>query len=180
MKICLFFLCAILLYNEIAFGKVYSTRDEALAKVFAGAESVEKKTLYLSEEDRIKVSAISGPEITSRLFTYYEAKKDGAITGYAVFASHVVRTKQAVTMAVVNPDLSLRFVEVVAFYEPTEYLPARGWFEQFKGKRLSERLWPRRDIHAVSGATMSVNTITAEVRKVLALFEFAVERRGEQ
>ncbi len=168
---------AILLLHRISLGGVYSTRDEAISRVFRDGEQVEKITLYLTREEKRRASRRAKAEIRSRLFTYYRGMKDGMVTGYISFASHVVRTKYAVTMVVVNPDMTLRSVEVVAFYEPEEYLPIRRWFEQFAGRRLDKELWPKRGIQTVTGATMSVNSIVREVRKVLAVFETVVSDR---
>lgn len=157
-----------------AMGKVYLTRDDALQQVFAGAKNVERKNLFLTDENVKQIEALSKTKLDSKLFTYYEATDGKGSIGYAVFGSHVVRTKPEVYMVVVNPDGSLKHVEILAFYEPEEHLPPKRWFEQFTGKLLDENLWPRRGIKAVSGATLSANAITQEVRKVLAVFEVMI------
>ncbi len=161
-------------------GRVYSTRDEALSRIFGEDERVEKLVFYLTKEEAEKAAKMARVEEVSRLFTYYRGIKDGKTTAYVTFVSHVVRTRYAVTMVVVNPDFSIRMVEVVAFYEPEEYIPEGRWFKQFNGKRLTHRLWPRRDIQTVTGATLSVNTIVRETRKVLAIFETMMQKREKQ
>jgi len=83
-----------------------------------------------------------------------------------------------VYMVVVSPEARLQRVEILAFYEPEEYLPNKRWFNQFHGKVLNEGLWPKREISAVSGATLSVNGITSEVRKVLSIFSLKVIKKG--
>ncbi|HHL39995.1 MAG TPA: FMN-binding protein [Deltaproteobacteria bacterium] len=163
-----------------AAAKVFSTRDEALARVFAGADRVERVSAFLSREEMAAASKLAAVAVDSGLFTYYRAVKDGAVQGYAVFASHVVRTRQAVTLVVVEPDLRVRSVEVLAFFEPREYLPSKRWFALFRGLVLGEDLRPGRDVRAVTGATLSVATITAEVRKTLAVLEVLLgEKKGD-
>ena len=90
----------------------------------------------------------------------------------------MVRTKQEVYLVVINPDSSIKQVEILAFYEPEEYLPSKRWFQKFAGKILDNELWPRRGISAVTGATLSVNGITQEIRKVLAVFKIMVIKEG--
>lgn len=162
-----------LLIADFAFARVYSTQDDAIKRLFSGSE-VEKKNLYLTEEDKARIESLAKLKLDSRLFVYYVGMRDGKVTGYAAVASNIVRTKQAVTMVVLNPDKTLRSVEVLAFYEPEEYLPRAAWFRQFAGQALSDRLRPGRDIHTVTGATLSVNSFTGEARKVLAVFQCAV------
>lgn len=170
-------LIATLLITAFAEAKVYSTQEDALKTAFPGSE-IEKKSLYLTEEEKSRIESLAKMKLDSRLFVYYVGRHDGKVTGYAAVTSNVVRTKQAVAMVVLNPDKTLRSVEVLAFYEPEEYLPRAAWFRQFSGQALSDRLRPGMDIHAVTGATLSVNSFTGEARKVLAVFD--VMERGKQ
>lgn len=160
---------------SIVEGKVYKTKDVVLKEVFPDADAVEKINVFLGEAEQKKIEAIAKSKLDSRIFTFYTGRKGRDIIGYAIFGSHVVRTKQAVYMVVINPDGSIRQVEILAFYEPEEYLPRKRWFEQFTGKILGDELWPRRGISAVTGATLSVNGITQEVRKILAVFKVMVK-----
>lgn len=160
-----------------SWAKVYLTLDDALKEVFQSAERVEKKDIYLSVDEAQKAASLAGANVKSRHFVYYTAREKGEVTGYACFMSHVVRTRNAVTMIVFGPDFSVRQVRVAAFYEPEEYLPAPRWFAQFKGKILSDGLRPGQDIQAVSGATLSVNGITREVRLTLAVLETMLKKR---
>lgn len=154
--------------------KVYKTKDMALRDAFPGVEVIEKKMVFLDEDDQKKVEATAKVKLDGRIFTFYIGRKGQTILGYALFGSHVVRTKPEVYIVVINPDGSLRYVEILAFYEPEEYLPPKRWFEQLVGKFLDDTLWPKRGIRAVAGATLSVNGITQEVRKALAVFEVMI------
>jgi len=158
------------------FAKVYLTRDEALSQAFPMADQVERKTLFLTEEEAERVEGLSRNRLDSRMFNYYVALSNNEVSGYAFLGSHIVRTKPVVYMIVINPDGSLRHVEILAFYEPEEYLPSGRWFNQFQGMVLDNRLMPKRGISTVSGATLSVNSITAEVRKILAIFKIKIQK----
>ncbi|MDO8734082.1 MAG: FMN-binding protein, partial [Elusimicrobiota bacterium] len=71
-------------------------------------------------------------------------------------------------------------VEIMAFYEPEERLPSKKWFKQFAGKILNDELWPKKGIDAVTGATISVNSITQEVRKILAVFKIMINNYNKE
>lgn len=166
-------LAALLVWALPLDAKVFSTRDEALARAFPGLE-IQKESVFLKDSDLDEIEKASGVRPGSKLFTYYAARGKGGIEGYAVIESHVVRTKPEAYMAVMSPGGELRYVEILAFYEPLEYIPSKRWLDQFRGKRLSESLWINRDIQAITGATLTAFGLTREVRKTLATMEIAV------
>ena len=170
----IFVLTVTLIYSSPLVAKVYHTRDSALKNVFSDADTIEKKTLFLDDEDVKKIEALAKVKLDTKIFTFYIGKKKEAVLGYVIFGSHVIRTKPEVYMVVINPDASIKFVEILAFYEPEEYLPIKKWFEQFVGRVLDDTFFPKRGIVAVSGATLSVNGITQEIRKALAVFQIMI------
>jgi len=167
-----------ILYVNPADGKVYLTKDDALKKAFPDAV-IDRKTLFLSDEDVKRVESLSGVKVESKILTYYIAMENGGVIGYAFFGSHIVRTKPEVYMVIINPDGSLNHIKILAFYEPEEYLPPKRWFEQFNGKVLDDNLWTKRGISAVTGATLSANGITQEVRKALAVFQIMILKKED-
>jgi hypothetical protein len=108
--------------------------------------------------------------------TYYVGTRDDGVTGYAFFDTHVVRTMPATIMIVIDPDSTVRAVEVLAFYEPEDYRPTERWLDQFDGKSLRNDLWLKRGIHNIVGATLSAQSISDAVRVTLATFQNAVPK----
>lgn len=171
-------LFAVFLFVSLSHAKVYLTKDDALKQTFPEGVSIERQTFFLSDEDIKKIHDISKAKVESKIFTYYIAKgRDNSILGYAMFESHIVRTKPEVFMLVINPEGRIERIEILAFYEPEEYLPPKKWLELFKGKYLNNQLWVKRDIHAITGATLTAEGITREVRKILAVFDVMVFKK---
>lgn len=133
---------------SIAEGKVYKTREVALKEVFSDADAVEKINVFLGKKEQKKIEAIARSKLETRMFTFYAGRKGKTIVGYAVFGSYAVKDKPAVFMVVMNPDGSIKQVEIMAFYEPEDYLPSKKWFKQFAGKILNDELWPKKGIDA--------------------------------
>lgn len=171
---------SILFWHGPLWAKVYLTKDEALKQAFPGAATIERSTLFFDEEDVKRIQELSKAKVESKIFNYYTAKEGNRIVGYAVFESHIVRTKPEVFMAVITPKGEVERIEILAFYEPEEYLPPKRWLAIFKGKRLDDQLRVRRGIHAISGATMTVEGLTREIRKVLAVFELKIIKGEER
>ena len=138
----LFFLYFIIAFTWPAslLAKVYVTKEEALKFAFQEVDTIDKKVVFLSGEEQKRVELLAKAKLDTRIFTFYIGKKGENILGYAVFGSHVVRTKPEVYMVVINPDATIKNVHILAFHEPEEYLPPRRWFEQFVGRVLDDAL----------------------------------------
>src|SRR3989338_10295944 len=96
-------LAVVLLWTNPVTGKVYLTKDDALKQAFPDAPTIDRLNIFLTDEDIKQAQELSKVKVESKLFTYYAARgKDNEITSYAVFESHIVRTKPEVFMVVIN------------------------------------------------------------------------------
>ena len=168
-------ICAILLASiQSSHAQVFKTQQKALQEAFPNSDSIERKTLFLTNEQINQIQRLAKGKLESKIIIFYIGRKADTITGYAFFESNIVRTKPETFMVVLSPNAKVKFVEVLAFYEPFDYLPTSNWFELFANKILNDNLWPKRDIHNITGATLSVQAITQGVRKMLAVYQVAI------
>jgi electron transport complex protein RnfG len=153
------------------------TREEALKAAFPGAE-IRSQVIFLTDPERQEVQKTSGSIVSSVLVASYRALQNGKEIGRAYLDTHTVRTKKQSLLVILHPDGTLKRVEVVAFLEPPEYLPSERWYQQFEGKALSENLKLDREIHAVTGATLTAKATMEAVRRVMAI-DALVQRKGK-
>jgi len=154
--------------------KVYHSRSEALALAFPDAERVESQTHVLSDPQVARIQELSRSEIDSKLVNLYTGMRGDEVLGYAFIDVHTVRTLPEAFMVVLTPDGRVRSLRVLAFHEPLEYQPTRGWYDQFEQKSLGAPLRVGNDIHGVVGATLSARATTRGVRRALALYQVLV------
>lgn len=155
---------------------VYLTQEQALKLAFPKATAIERRTVFLTEEQVKSIQSVAKAKVESKIVAYYVGKGSKGIEGYAFFETHVVRTMPETFMAVITPDGTLRFVEMLAFYEPEDYVPPRKWLGLFSSKKLDETLWVKRGVRNIAGATLTAQAITQGVRKILAIFEVVVQK----
>jgi hypothetical protein len=155
----------------LSWGGALMSKADALKLAFPDAERVETINLFLTKAQLEQVKQRSGVTPDSPLYTFYVGKKGQDITGYAAIEAATVRTLPETVMVVLNPDGSVRFTEILAFFEPPEYMPPKRWLDQFRKIQLSPALRVGGEIHAISGATLSAQAITRQVRKTAALCE---------
>jgi len=144
------------------------SRDQALALAFPGAQ-IQTNMLFLTKDEIKNAGQISGTEVSSALVAQYQALSSGKPIGRAYLDTHIVRTKRESLLVMLNPDASVRRIEVVAFEEPPEYLPSAKWYDQFTGKKLDASVSLKGSIHPVTGASLTARAVTDAVRRVLAI-----------
>ncbi len=158
-------------FQDVLLAEVYNLPESALARQFPGA-AVERKTVYLTQEQRRQLDARLGGPSESRMNTFYVARKNGAVLGYGIFETHTVRTKDETLFIVVDTAGSIRHVELISFFEPEDYRPVQRWLALFLGKTEHDAISPGNDIAAISGASLTSRAVARSVRKVLMLYRF--------
>ena len=161
-------------------GKVYYSKSEALDSAFPGADRVDSRTIVLNDEQASAIQSLAKAKLETRLITVYTGVKDGEIVGYAFIDIHNVRTLPEAFLIVLSPEGEIESLQVLAFYEPEEYLPSKGWLAQFDRRVLDDQLRLGGEIHGIAGSTLSARAVTDGVRRSLAIFEFVVKtKQGE-
>ena len=162
----LFFLCSA---GDVS-AKVFLTKGKALELVFPEAEEIEKRHVFLTERQAESIRKMARAEVDSRLYTFYIAKSGGVKTGYAVIDTHTLRTLTETVMFVINPDGTLRHAEILAFFEPTDYMPSGKWINLFPGKTKMDRMKVGKGVPNITGATISAGSFSQATRRVLAVY----------
>ena len=162
-----------------SYGQVFKTQSDALMQAFPSNAKIERKVAFLTDAQIKTIESLAKAKLESKLVTYYVGSADGKIAGYAFFETNVVRTKPETFLVTLNPDASIKFVEILAFYEPFDYLPTPKWLKLFNEKILNDNLWPKRDIHNITGATLTAQSITQGVRKMLAIYQVIIKGENQ-
>ena len=148
--------------------------DEALELAFPKLE-VKRSTEFLSKEQKARVKKLAGSPVVSGIIYPYEATKkdpktgEEVLVGTAYFETHRVRSMRETMMFVVSPEGKIVRAEILAFYEPTDYMPNKRFYAQFKGQMLDDDLRVNRGIKTITGCTLSVNASTKAARRILAI-----------
>ena len=141
------------------------SQKDALALAF-GAAVPERRSAFLTDAQTKAAEEAARAKLESRIWSYYVA---GSTTAY--FESHPVRTMNETIMVVVGADAKVRFVEILSFAEPDDYLASKRWLAQFAEKPLEEDLTLRRGLRNIAGATLTAEAVARGVRRALAVHQ---------
>ncbi|MDD5303645.1 MAG: FMN-binding protein [Elusimicrobia bacterium] len=154
---------AALLGAAPARARVLMSQKDALAVAFPGAKP-ERRTAYLTDAQTRTIEESAQSKLESKIWTYYVAGST-----FAYFDSHLVRTMNETVMVVVGAEGTVRFVEILSFAEPEDYLASKRWLGQFPGRRLDDDLALRRGLRNIAGASLTSEAVTRAVRRALAV-----------
>jgi Na+-translocating ferredoxin:NAD+ oxidoreductase RnfG subunit len=161
------------------------THDEALEFIFGKDAQIEEKKVVLDEDTKEEIEEDMGFNFDPKYdkeFDFYIGKKDGKIFRYA--AIEIVPGKWGPITFIIGftPDGKVYDLAIMSYSEIRGRPAAKRIFlNQYKGKTIKSRLRLRRDIHAISGATITSRGITRGVKKMLYVFNYVfLAKEGEE
>jgi hypothetical protein len=99
----------------LSYEREFKKLEDALSSIFPGAE-IEIKNITLSKEEAKRVQELARVKLDSRLVSFYIAKKEGKILGYAYVDVHRVRTKNESVLFVISPQGKIQLVEILQIW----------------------------------------------------------------
>ena len=160
-------------WSLAAFGGLIKTPEKAIGDLFPDA-AISKKTILLSSDEAARVQTLAKEKLDSKIITYYEIRT-GKMQLYAFLQTVRVRSKNLAALTFVEAG-SIRTIEIIAMFEPMEYLPPEKWLETLEKKTLADPIRPKRDIPAITGATLSANAVSKSSRTALAIYDVKIAK----
>lgn len=174
-----FLLASLIVHAEDGNTRVYLSEPDALREAFPEATSFSSERFRPSEEERARIERHSGRPLHESEFCIHSAWSAGTLLGYAVVTEEIGCFKPITFLVATDAKGAVRQVSVLVYRECRGGEIARLRFrKQLFGKTLSDPLRQNQDIVNISGATVSVKSITDGVRKVLAAIDAAYLSRG--
>jgi len=166
--------------DEINHAEVFMTEEDAVKIMLAGTERVRKDVIRLSQEKKDVIEQRIGWKFPEESFELYIGETGDRIDGYAMVHNTIGKHKHMTYMVGVDNRGVCTDVELLVFREAKGSEVRRKRFNaQYEGKTVSDPIRINKDIINISGATMSVRSISAGVKRVLVLVdEFYLKPAG--
>ena len=146
-----------------------SSKEEAVKMAFPGADKIIKKRIRMTSAQRAAIGKLSTQMIRDKTMSFYNGLKSGQNMGYAVVERETNRSWSISYMVVMNVDGTVKDVEVLSLEGPRNWgVQYQSWLEQFIGMNSDSDF---RSVSGITGATISVRTITAGVQKVVSAYQ---------
>ena len=149
---------------------------EALKMNFNENIVIQKKSILISKAQAKEVQQRAKVKLNTKIYKTFKVTQDDKLLGYGILVIQKVRTKTSAILSIITPDGILKAIEIVAFNEPTEYIPSKTWVNTFKDMPLDDTLKLGKKIPNITGATFSARSATDASRIALAVYELVIAK----
>lgn len=157
---------------EMSHAEVFMTEEDAVKTMLPKSQRVRKEILRLSPDQKILIESRIGwkfPEIT---FDVYIGETGALVDGYAMVHNTIGKHKHMTYMVGVDAKGEVTDVELLVFREAKgSEVGTKRFNAQYEGKTVLDPIRINKDIINISGATMSVRSLSAGVKRVLVLID---------
>ena len=165
---------------ELNHAEVFMSEDEAVKIILPKSQRVRKEVIQLSQDKKDLIEQRIGWKFPEQAFEVYIGETGEKVDGYAIVHNTIGKHKHMTYMVGVDAKGACSDVELLVFREARGSEVGRKRFNvQYEGKTVLDPIRINKDIINISGATMSVRSISAGVKRVLGLVdEFYLKPAG--
>ena len=158
----------------------FMTEDEAVKAILPQSQRIRKETLRLAQDKKSTVEQRIGWKFPEDSFDLYIGETGDKVDGYAMIHNTIGKYKPMTYMVGVDHKGNCTNVELLVFRDAKGSEVGKKRFNsQYDGKTVSDPIRINKDIINISGATMSVRSMSAGVKRVLVLVdEFYLKPAG--
>jgi hypothetical protein len=158
----------------------FMTEEEAVKVIFPKSKEIRKEVIRLTPEKKEQIEQRIGWKFPEDFFELYIGQTGDKIDGYAMIHNTIGKYKPMTYMVGVDAKGACTDVELLIFRDAKGSEVGKKRFNsQYDGKTVSDPIRINKDIINISGATMSVRSMSAGVKRVLVLVdEFYLKPAG--
>lgn len=150
----------------------FMTEEEALKTLLPKSQRVRKELIRLTPDKKDLIEQRIGWKFPEESFELYIGQTGEKIDGYAMIHNTIGKYKAMTYMVGVDATGSCTDVELLVFRDAKGSEVGRKRFNsQYDGKTVTDPIRINKDIINISGATMSVRSMSAGVKRVLVLVD---------
>ena len=166
--------------QEMTMAEVFMSEDEGVKTMFPKSERVRKDLIKLNAEKKTQIEDRIGWKFPEEEFEVYIGETGTRVDGYAMVQNTIGKHKPMTYMVGVDGQGSVSDIELLVFRESRgSEIRQKRFNAQYEGKTVLDPVRINKDIINISGATMSVRSMSAGIKRVLVLVdEFYLKPAG--
>jgi len=166
--------------QEMSMAEVFLTEEEAVKLMFPKSERIKKELLRVPTDKKMMIEERIGWKFPEAAFEVYIGETGTHVDGYALVQNTIGKHKPMTYMVGVDNTGHVLNVELLVFREARgSEVRTKRFNVQYEGKTVSDPVRINKDIINISGATMSVRSMSAGIKRVLVLVdEFYLKPAG--
>jgi hypothetical protein len=158
--------------QELTHAEVFLTEEEALKLMFPKSERIRTDYIRLTPEKKSQIEERIGWRFPEEGFEVYIGETGTQVDGYAVVQNTIGKHKPMTYMVGVDNRGRVSNIELLVFREARgSEVRTKRFNVQYEGKTCLDPVRINKDIINISGATMSVRSMSAGIKRVLVLVD---------
>ena len=164
----------ILIFNfagAISAGEIKDRSEEIINSTFSGPVYNDAQKYIIPDDLKSEAQKKCNQKFSKDYVYFWEIKEAGSLKAIAVLDNVYGKSMPITFMVIFDLDGKIIRSEIVKYRE--QYgggVSSDQWNEQFKSKDANSSFNIGSDIAAISGATISVNSVTKGIRKLTLIF----------
>lgn len=158
--------------QEMGQEDVYLTPEEAAKLMFPDSDHIRSEVITITDDQKRRIEERIGWHFPETTFDCYIGETNGKVDGWAFIQNTIGKHKPMTYMVGVDPEGEVTNVEILVYRESRGSEVRKKRFNyQYNGKTIYDPIRINRDVINITGATMSVRSMSAGVKRVLVLAE---------
>ena len=158
--------------QEMNMAEVYLKEEDSLKIMFPKSERVHKELIKLTPEKKSSIEERIGWKFPEESFEIYIGETGSQIDGYALVQNTIGKHKPMTYMVGMDNKGLVSDVELLVFREARgSEVRQKRFNAQYEGKSVLDPVRINKDIINISGATMSVRSMSAGIKRALVLVD---------
>jgi Na+-translocating ferredoxin:NAD+ oxidoreductase RnfG subunit len=166
--------------QEMSLAEVFMSEEEGVKIMLPKSERIRKDVIKLSPEKKTQIEERIGWKFPEQSFDVYIGETGAQVDGYALVQNTIGKHKPMTYMVGIDNKGQVSDVELLVFRESRgSEIRQKRFNAQYEGKTVNDPVRLNKDIINISGATMSVRSMSAGIKRVLVLVdEFYLKPAG--
>lgn len=149
----------------------------ALHNCFGENITIEKEKIAIDDKLKASLEKEAGQKFFSSEVFFYKILRDQKKTGYALLDNVYGKSLPITFIVMYDPEGKIKCSEIIKYREPYGgAVQNKEWNHQFIGKTSDSEFAVGKDVKSISGATISVNSVTKGVKKLTLLLKFLISK----
>jgi len=147
--------------------------EEIIKSYFGNSITIEKIKFTIPRDIRNKIEKENKQRFFADFVYVWKVYQSGINTATAILDNVYGKSLPITFLVICNYKGEIIGSEIVKYREPYGgAIQEKSWLKQFIGKNNNSSFEVGRDINTISGATISVNSVSTGIKKVVMLFSF--------
>jgi len=166
--------------QEMSTAEAFMSEEDGVKIMLPKSERIRKDVIKLSPEKKTQIEERIGWKFPEQSFEVYIGETGTEVDGYALVQNTIGKHKPMTYMVGVDSKGHVSDVELLVFRESRgSEIRQKRFNAQYEGKTVLDPVRINKDIINISGATMSVRSMSAGIKRVLVLVdEFYLKPAG--